>query len=53
MYTCTTRITTINGIIIAISIHIVAEQALTGGRIVVRVDEPAPFGVIVAGLEAI
>ena len=40
-------------IIVAISKHIAAQEALPGGRIVIRIDEPANFRVIVSALQVV
>jgi len=51
--TSTAGITTVDGIIPAVGKHIVSEQALAGGDEGICVEESAPGGVVVAGLEVI
>ena len=40
-------------VIIAIGKHIVADDALSGAGIPIRVDEPAPCGVIIPALQVV
>ena len=42
-----------NWIVVAVGKHVVTQQALTRGGIIVRVDKSAEFGVIIAGLQVI
>ena len=42
-----------NRIIVAVGEHIIAHKALAGGNKGIRIQEAAPLGVIIAGLEVI
>ena len=53
MDACTTWITGINMIIVAISKHIITQYALPSCSIGIRRNESAQFGVVEAGLEVI
>ena len=50
---CSRLIRKINRIIQAIRKHIVAQQALSSGNKYVRVEESAPVGIVISGLEVI
>jgi hypothetical protein len=47
------RVSIVDWIVVAICIHVIAQQALAGGGIGVRIEEPTPLGTIVPGLEVI
>jgi hypothetical protein len=49
----TTWIAPIHWIISTIGKHVIAQHALTGGSIGVRIDEPAYFGVVISALEIV
>ena len=53
MPSVSTGIRSINGIIAAICKHVIAQQALAGGDIDVRIEEAADCGIIISALQVI
>ena len=49
----TGRIRIVDGVIVAVGKHVIAEQALAGGNKCVGVDEPPDLGVVITALEVI
>ena len=53
MKTGTTRVTAIDGVVVTIGEHVIAQEALAGGGEGIGVEETAEVGIVISALEVI